>query len=59
LDSQPKAVVTRFRENLEISKRPWTEDRVTLKGRFSQPDNIPMESGMDNSLGIAIGHSRV
>ena len=25
------------------TKRLWTEDRVTLKGRFSQLDNIPME----------------
>jgi len=26
--------VTRFRENLEIMKRLWTEDKVTLDGRF-------------------------
>lgn len=39
----PEGSVARFRENLEIIKRLWTEDRVTLKGRFSQLDNIPME----------------
>ena len=38
----PEGRVTRFRENLEIIKRLWTEDRVTLKGRFSQLHNIPM-----------------
>jgi probable F420-dependent oxidoreductase len=37
------ARVARFRENLEIIKRLWTEDRVTFQGRFSQLDNIPME----------------
>jgi len=35
--------VTRFRENLEIMKRLWTEERVTLKGRFSHLERIPME----------------
>jgi probable F420-dependent oxidoreductase len=35
--------VTRFRENLEILKRLWTEERVTFQGRFSQLENIPME----------------
>ena len=39
----PDGRVARFRENLEIMKRLWTEDRVTLQGRFSQLDNIPME----------------
>ncbi|HXW90980.1 MAG TPA: TIGR03619 family F420-dependent LLM class oxidoreductase [Terriglobales bacterium] len=39
----PEGRVARFRENLEIMKRLWTEDRVTLNGRFSQLDNIPME----------------
>jgi probable F420-dependent oxidoreductase len=39
----PEGRVTRFRENLEIMKRLWTEERVTLQGRFSQLDNIPME----------------
>lgn len=39
----PEGRVTRFRENLELMKRLWTEDRVTLQGRFSQLDNIPME----------------
>lgn len=38
----PEGRVTRFRENLEIIKRLWTEDRVTLDGRFSQLHNIPM-----------------
>lgn len=35
--------VTRFRENLEILKRLWTEERVTLPGRFSQLENVPMQ----------------
>ena len=35
--------VARFRENLEIINRLWTEDRVTFRGRFSQLDNIPMQ----------------
>ncbi|MBO0911470.1 MAG: TIGR03619 family F420-dependent LLM class oxidoreductase [Acidobacteria bacterium] len=35
--------VTRFRENLEIMKRLWTEERVTLDGRFSHLERIPME----------------
>ncbi len=39
----PEGRVARFRENLEIMNRLWTEDRVTLQGRFSQLDNIPME----------------
>jgi len=39
----PEARVARFRENLEIMKRLWMEDRVTLPGRFSQLENIPME----------------
>ena len=39
----PEGRVTRFRENLEIIKRLWTEGRVTLHGRFSQLGNIPME----------------
>ncbi|MGH9642705.1 MAG: LLM class flavin-dependent oxidoreductase [Terriglobales bacterium] len=39
----PEGRVARFRENLEIIKRLWSEDRVTLHGRFSQLDNIPME----------------
>jgi len=39
----PEARVARFRENLELMKRLWTEDRVTLQGRFSQLNNIPME----------------
>jgi probable F420-dependent oxidoreductase len=39
----PEGRVSRFRENLEIMKRLWTEDRVTLPGRFSQLENIPMQ----------------
>ena len=39
----PEGRVTRFRENLEIIKRLWTEDRVTFHGRFSQLDNIPVQ----------------
>jgi probable F420-dependent oxidoreductase len=40
---QSEGRVTRFRENLEIMKRLWTEERVTLNGRFSQLERIPME----------------
>lgn len=39
----PAGRVTRFRENLEIMKRLWTESRVTLEGRFSHLHAIPME----------------
>lgn len=39
----PESRVTRFRENLEVMKRLWTEDRVTFRGRFSQLENIPMQ----------------
>jgi probable F420-dependent oxidoreductase len=39
----PEARVARFRENLDIMKRLWTEDKVTLDGRFSQLESIPME----------------
>jgi probable F420-dependent oxidoreductase len=35
--------VARFRENLEIMKRLWTEERVTLGGRFSRLENISMQ----------------
>lgn len=35
--------VTRFRENIEIMKRLWTEDNVTLDGRFSHLECIPMQ----------------
>ena len=35
--------VARFRENLAIMKRLWTEERVTLEGRFSHLERIPME----------------
>lgn len=39
----PEGRVSRFRENLEIMKQLWTTERVTLPGRFSQLDNIPMQ----------------
>jgi alkanesulfonate monooxygenase SsuD/methylene tetrahydromethanopterin reductase-like flavin-dependent oxidoreductase (luciferase family) len=39
----PEARVARFRENLEIMKRLWTEDRVTLAGRFAHLEKVPME----------------
>jgi probable F420-dependent oxidoreductase len=39
----PEGRVTRFRENLEIMKQLWTEEKVTLHGRFSQLDGVPME----------------
>jgi probable F420-dependent oxidoreductase len=35
--------VARFRENLAIMKRLWSEESVTLDGRFSHLENIPME----------------
>ena len=38
----PEGRVSRFRENLEILKRLWTEERVTLEGRFSRLEGIPM-----------------
>jgi probable F420-dependent oxidoreductase len=40
---QPEGRITRFRENLEIMKRLWTEDKVTLDGRFSHLESIPMQ----------------
>jgi probable F420-dependent oxidoreductase len=39
----PEGRVARFRENLEVMKRLWTEEKVTLHGRFSQLDGVPME----------------
>jgi probable F420-dependent oxidoreductase len=39
----PEGRVTRFRDNLEIMKQLWTEDRVTFQGRFSQLENVPMQ----------------
>ena len=39
----PEGRVTRFRENLEIMTRLWTEDNVTLDGRFSHLESIPMQ----------------
>jgi probable F420-dependent oxidoreductase len=39
----PDGRVARFRENLDIMKRLWTEERVTRNGRFSHLENIPME----------------
>ena len=39
----PEGRVARFRENLEIMTRLWTEDRVTLTGRFARLEKVPME----------------
>ena len=39
----PESRVARFRENLEITKRLWTEDNVMLAGRFSSLEGIAME----------------
>jgi len=39
----PEGRVARFRENLAIMKRLWTEEKVTLDGRFSHLMSIPME----------------
>jgi len=39
----PEGRVARFRENLGIMKRLWSEEAVTLHGRFSQLENIAME----------------
>jgi probable F420-dependent oxidoreductase len=39
----PEGRVTRFRENLEIMKKLWTEKSVTFHGRFAQLDNVSME----------------
>jgi probable F420-dependent oxidoreductase len=39
----PEGRVARFRENLTIMKRLWTEDRVTSDGRFSHLEKISME----------------
>ena len=38
-----EARVARFRENLAIMKRLWTEERVSFEGRFSRLERIPME----------------
>ena len=35
--------VARFRENLDIMKRLWTEDRVTFNARFAQLESVPMQ----------------
>jgi len=40
---EPEGRVARFRENLEIMKRLWGEDLVTLVGRFANLEKIPME----------------
>ena len=40
---QPEGRVARFRENLDIMKRLWTEGTVTLDGRFAHLDSVPME----------------
>ena len=39
----PEGRVARFRENLEIMKRLWTEKSITLKGRFAHLENVTME----------------
>jgi probable F420-dependent oxidoreductase len=39
----PEGRVARFRENLGIMKRLWAEEKVTIQGRFSQLDEVPME----------------
>lgn len=39
----PDGRVARFRENLEIMKRLWTEKSITLKGRFAHLENVTME----------------
>jgi probable F420-dependent oxidoreductase len=39
----PEGRVARFRENLEIMKLLWIEDKVTLDGRFSHLESIPMQ----------------
>jgi probable F420-dependent oxidoreductase len=39
----PEGRVARFRENLNIMKRLWTEDKVTFSGRFVQLDSVAME----------------
>jgi probable F420-dependent oxidoreductase len=38
----PEGRVSRFRENLDIMKRLWTQERVTLAGRFQKLDGVPM-----------------
>ena len=40
---QPEGRVSRFRENLEIIKRLWAHDRVTLNDRLSHLEGVPME----------------
>jgi probable F420-dependent oxidoreductase len=39
----PEGRVTRFRENLAIMKRLWSEEHVTFDGRFSHLENVSME----------------
>jgi len=39
----PWGRVTHFRENLEIMKRLWTEDKITLDCRFSHLENISLQ----------------
>ncbi len=39
----PDRRVARFRENLEIIRRLWTEDRVTHAGQFARLEGVPME----------------
>jgi probable F420-dependent oxidoreductase len=40
---QSEARVARFRENLTIMKRLWTEERVRFEGRFSRLEKISMQ----------------
>jgi probable F420-dependent oxidoreductase len=35
--------VARFRENLAIIKQLWTNDGVTVEGRFAHLENVPMQ----------------
>lgn len=39
----PEGRVARFRENLEIMKRLWTEERVSFNGRFARLEAVPMQ----------------
>lgn len=39
----PEGRVARFRENLEIMKRLWTEERVSFNGRFARLEAVAMQ----------------
>lgn len=43
LGLSPEHRVTRFRDNLEIMRRLWTEPRVTFEGRFARLEHVAME----------------